>query len=105
MNNDSIYIWKFQLIKTTFFYAIGITSAYNERDESRDNTTFDSCKYSYQYNGYNGAVSRNIDGWEDDSNSQNGPVLEKDDIVEMTFNVGTGCLLYKINDKWRFASE
>lgn len=98
VNNDTIYIWTFKVIQSTLFYAIGITSGFNESGKLGKDERFDHHKYSYLYNGFNGALSRRTEAGHVGNYDNTGPRLEANDIVEMKFDVGKGYLSYKINE-------
>ena len=97
VNNDSIYVWRFQMIQRTKFFAIGISSL-SESWENKEKKGFYKCKYSYYYNGYNGRLMKDVGN---EAFYIRGikslPVLQKDDILEMTFNPKHGCLSYKVD--------
>ena len=109
LNNNTIYTWKFQVIESNLFYAIGITSGFNNSGilyrayRTAKDMSFDNFKYSHLYNGSIGALSRNIkgDGKVEVTQSNRRSRWKNGDIVKMTFDSGKKCLWYKINGKKR----
>ena len=121
INNNTIYKWKFKVTKATLFYGIGITSAF-EHVHIRNNhngktylkcrdTLFGHFKYSYFYNGFNGAILKHIDDSLTLHNHNGtkiqgmGPTIKTNDIVEMIFDAGKGHLSFVVNDEVVLGNE
>ena len=99
LDNDIIYIWTFEVIQSTKFFPVGLSSAYIEHLDKCKQTWFGQYQNSYYYNGYNGGLTRNQqpDGRDECNQWEYGPKLHAKDIIEMTFDAGKGCLTYRVN--------
>ena len=98
MNNDTIYNWKFQVIKKTHFYGIGIISRFNVGAWWMSGFQEEDINI-YFYNGFNGAISRTLSGRRQEVQYNFALKLKTNDIIEMIFDAGKGRLEYKINNR------
>ena len=102
LNNDYIYVWKFEIIERTMLMMVGLSSAADVHLENPYSLTyFESHPYSYLCNGFNGGLSKNDDQVGDKERIQwnYAPKLRKGDIIEMVFDTRTKWLWYLINGK------
>ena len=89
MDNNTIYSWKFRIIKQEMYLGIGIAAKFEDVDD------FECHENNYAYNCSVGSLKCN--GMR--SQFDYGPELSPNDEIEMVFDVGQGHLSYIVNDK------